>query len=94
MTRMRDNPTNDIWITNETPARVLFVKGRSAIDCDCLVAEAETGETALWIVDGMGKTEDCCVCGLGDNVRARKIVVQDNQRPLTPRQSAAHTNEH
>lgn len=64
---------DNIWITDESPARVLYVKGRSAIDPDCLVAEAETGEKALWIVDCVRRTENCYVCGLGGNVRARKV---------------------
>lgn len=35
---MADRLTDQIWVTDESPPRRLFVKGRSAIDPDCLVA--------------------------------------------------------
>lgn len=64
----------NIWVTNETPARVLLVKGRSALTPDCLVAEVEgSSQKGIWIVDDGVKTSDCCVCGLGDDVRARRV---------------------
>jgi hypothetical protein len=36
-----------IWISNETPPRALFVKGRSGLDPDVLVAYAEN-DPELW----------------------------------------------
>lgn len=62
----------EIWITDEAPARALFVKGRSAIDPDCLVAHLEDDPhgKALWIVDKLDGTGH--VCGLND-VKARRI---------------------
>jgi hypothetical protein len=65
----------DIWITNETPARALFVKGRSGIDPDCLVAylEDDPHGKPLWIVDKPDGTGH--VCGLND-VEARRIIQQ------------------
>lgn len=65
---------SEIWITNETPARALTVRGRSAIDIDCLVADLERHEKAVWILDGNGSTENCAVLGAGSDIRARKIV--------------------
>lgn len=43
------------WITDETPARVLIVKGRSALDWDCLVAFAHDDATnPLWVIEHSG----------------------------------------
>lgn len=56
-----------VWITHENPWRKLIVKGRSAIDPDCLVAHIEGDERPLWIVDGGGpdpRTKDCFVTGI------------------------------
>src|SRR5580765_3481102 len=69
-----------IWITDEAVARVLFVKGRSGVDPDCLVAYLEGDDSKpLWIVDGGrgGKVSSAYVCGLGTDskVRARCIGV-------------------
>lgn len=66
-----------IWVTDESPARVLFVKGRSGIDPDCLVAFAE-GDTehGFWIVDdGCEKydKQSYFVCGRGTSFNARPV---------------------
>jgi hypothetical protein len=58
-----------MWITNETPARVLFVKGRSGLDPDCLVAYAEGSTDPLWIIDCHTPAP---VCGL-KGVTARPV---------------------
>jgi|KBSMisStaDraftv2_1062788.scaffolds.fasta_scaffold60200_6 hypothetical protein len=67
-----------IWITDEVPARALFVKGRSGIDPDCLVAFAEgDAEHCLWIVDDCTKTydkPDYHVCSKGASFRARPVL--------------------
>src|SRR5580765_7076308 len=67
-----------IWITDEAVARVLFVKGRSGVDPDCLVAYLEADDSnPLWIVDcgRGGKVSGAYICGLGidSKVRARRI---------------------
>ena len=64
-----------IYITNETPPRILLVKGRSENCPDCLVARAEGDIKSLWIVDDQGShPERSYVFGLGGEVYARKIV--------------------
>jgi hypothetical protein len=67
---------NELWITDECPARVLVVRGVSVIDPDCLVAYLEGIDKPLWIVENSG-----CVCGLsraseqesGKRVYARRV---------------------
>lgn len=66
-----------IWLTEETPPRVLFVKGRSAMDPDCLVAHAEGSTKPLWIVDDGATKERAYVCGLGGDVYARPVKQPD-----------------
>jgi hypothetical protein len=61
---------SDIWITDEIPARVLFVKGRSGLDQDCLVAYAEGDTKPLWIIDCHTPAP---VCGLSGKVTARRV---------------------
>jgi hypothetical protein len=77
----------EIWLTNEKPARILIVEGRSAVDPDCLVAKVKDGDgKPLWIVGGdmCGKFVDCHVCGL-HGVRASRAsdlpweVFEDNE---------------
>jgi hypothetical protein len=68
-----------IWVSIETPPRVLFVKGRSGIDPDCLVAFAESApDDPLWIVDD-GSTKydkpDYYVCDKSKGFRARPVVM-------------------
>jgi len=63
-----------IWITDETPARVLIVAGESWVDPDCLVARFEGTEKATWIVQPGGY-----VCGVG--CRARPV----NPTPPKPK---------
>jgi hypothetical protein len=56
-----------LWLTEETPPRVLEVKGRSAVDPDCLVATVMGQEwvRGLWIVhDGAAEPKRCYVCGI------------------------------
>lgn len=65
----------NIWITDETPARCLIVKGRSALDPDCLVAYVEGGTKPLWIVDDGIQKDGAYVCGLDGKVRARRVSV-------------------
>lgn len=55
---------NGHWITNETPPRILTVKGTSLVDPDVFVAEDETTGKTHWIVKAGGY-----VCGLGDDKR-------------------------
>ena len=44
-----------IWITDAAPARALIVKGRSAIDWDCLVAYYEDeANNPLWVIEHSG----------------------------------------
>jgi len=68
---------HDDWITNETPARVLFVKSRGGLDPDCLVAYLEGSTKPLWIIEHSGY-----VCGLGldSKITARRIVRPDWQK--------------
>lgn len=69
-----------IWVSVETPPRVLFVKGRSGIDPDCLVAFAENEpDKSLWIVDGGSANydkPDYYVCDKGEGFRARPVLVE------------------
>jgi hypothetical protein len=65
------------WMTDENPARVLFVRGRNSWDPDVLVAYADSADKEpLWIVDHRPKP--CPVIGLpkkscGDFVRATRM---------------------
>jgi hypothetical protein len=62
---MSDSQTTEIWVTLEAHPRRLIVKGRSAIDPDCLVAYLDDGtEQPLWIVQNASLTERCYVAGL------------------------------
>lgn len=66
-----------LWVSDETPPRVLFVKGRSGIDPDCLVAHAENDTHPLWIVDdGCEKYDkpDYYVCSGKGGFRARPVL--------------------
>lgn len=70
---------NCVWVTIEIPPRALFVKGRSAVDPDCLVAYVEgQPDKSVWIVDdgrtALGKpVERAHICGLDGDVYARRI---------------------
>lgn len=55
----------EIWVTLEEEPRRLIVKGRSAIDSDCLVAHLEGDEKPLWIVQNSSTTDRCFVTGIG-----------------------------
>lgn len=79
MAGYRDN----IWITDETPARALFVAGRSGIDPDCLVAYLEGDETKkpYWIVDHGNEGH---VCGLGVRARLVKTPPLSSPQEKTP----------
>jgi hypothetical protein len=77
-----------MWITDETPSRVLFVKGRSGIDPDVLVAFAENDpEHSFWIVDdGCSKYDKASyhVCGKGTSFNARPVMNDPVGSPSHP----------
>lgn len=67
-----------IWISDENPPRVLFVKGRSGIDPDCLVAIPEGETDSVWIVfdgDYEFKKANYFVCSKGREFRARPACI-------------------
>ncbi|WP_191126147.1 hypothetical protein [Mesorhizobium sp. B2-1-2] len=54
------------WVTNETPPRLLSVKGVALMDPDCLVAHVVGSDHGpLWIVEYDGH-----VIGLDGNIKA------------------------
>jgi hypothetical protein len=66
-----------IWISDESPPRVLFAKGYSSIDPDCIVAFPENDPAhSVWIVydgDREFKASDYFVCAKGKSFRARPV---------------------
>jgi hypothetical protein len=73
MTKTISTPdaAGQIWITLEDTPRRLIVRGRSAIDPDCIVANLEGDEKPLWIVQNASLTDNCFVTGL--NVHASMV---------------------
>lgn len=72
-----------MWVSDETPSRILFVKGRSGIDPDILVAFADNDpENSLWIVDDGCEKYDkpsYYVCNKSGGFRARPVFGHQQQ---------------
>lgn len=71
----------NMWITDEVPPRVLFVKGVSGLDPDVLVAFEENhkpDQRCFWLINNGHLTENVFVCGAGEGARARKISLDQH----------------
>lgn len=71
----------EVWITDEVPARAIIVKGRAAIDWDCLVGYYENdANNPLWIIEHSGY-----VCDRTQDMNAKVYARRVGAPPLAPK---------